>query len=221
MTKKKKDDLITALRAADAPALRAYAKQRKDAQPFKRHATEFTKKLRSDAGGAVAWLAAQYVIHYRTEAEQTASDRVSLALWQKEAKKKIAGEHSVLGSALSHLRRLSVESHIDMGIEGATQPAPRTRITDNDIRSVERVFEKARQVAAETPGNMIEGPPLRKRGRPMAGLHALEGELIELLRRAGLSKAATADHVGRLLHPDSTTEATRRAGSIQTALSAR
>ncbi len=219
MTKKKKDDLITALRAADAPALRAYAKQRKDTQPFKRCAAEFTKRLRSDAAGAVAWLASRYVAHYRPSAQQNAADRAVLAKWQMEAKKKIAGEHRVLGAALAHLQRLSVESRIDISIEGASQPDTRTRITDSDMRSVERIFEKARKVNAETQGNMLEGPPARRRGRPTDELRILEGELIELMICAGLTKAATAKHVGRLLHPDNETRATQTAGSIQSNLS--
>lgn len=217
---KKKDDLVATLReAAHAPALRAYAKQRKDAQPFKRHAAEFAKRLRSDASDAVAWLAAQYVAHYRPKAEQNTADREVLARWQKEAKAKVAGENRVLGAALSHLQRVYVESHIDMGIEGGFQPGARTRITDSDMRSVKRIFEKAQKIAAETQGNMLEGPPARKRGRAKDEMNALQCELIELLRCAGLTKAATAKHVGKLLHPDDKKRATQNAGSIQSKLS--
>lgn len=220
MAKKKKVDLVTALRAAaDTHALRAYAKQRKDAQPFKRCAAEFTKRLRSDAAGAAAWLAEQYVAHYRPKAEQNAADRAALARWQKEAKVKTAGENRALGAALAHLQRLSIESHIDMSIEGGFQPIAPTRLTDSDLRSVKRVFEKARKIVAEMQGNMLEGPPTRKRGRAKDELNALQCELIELLRCAGLTKAATAKHVGKLLHPGNVTQAERTAGSIQSKLS--
>ena len=221
MAKKQKVDLVTTLRAADTHALRAYAKQRKDAQPFDRYAAKFTKRLRSDAAGAVAWLAEQYIAHYRPKAEQNAADRAALARWQKEAKAKTAGENRALGAAWAHLQRLSIESHIDMSIEGGFQPIAPTRITDSDLRSVKRVFEKARKIVVETQSNMLEGPPARKRGRAKDELNALQCELIELLLCAGLNKAATAKHVGKLLHPCNVIRAEQTAGSIQSKLSTR
>lgn len=200
MNKNVYNDLCTELAETSRRMLLDYEKAHTEDAVFLRFAKAFKQHLKArHYAQAVATLACSAGDHFKESLAEKKANTDMSAAFRKAATKEHGCIKGTLKSALTMIRKEGVRSHIEMGL-GESIKKPPARITDSELKTVERVVAKALENAEYEFAEFLMAPPRRARGAPRGAYRDAEEFLTDLLQACSLRPTTAAYLAARILY---------------------